>query len=78
MAQPNQDISAQRLFEAAEAALVAARLSPYSARGERPYPPSMIGTTRQPRCLDEFSRWEVEQGTRFLIRLGLLEYPKAA
>ena len=38
-----------------------------------PYPPSLMGTSAQPDCLSDFTRFEVEEATSFLIRLGVLE-----
>lgn len=76
MASEETQLSPQRLFDAAEAALLAAAQSP--SKRERPHPPALMGTLRQPRCLDEFARWEIEEATAFLIRLGILESPRAA
>lgn len=77
MASEETHLSPQRLFDAAEAALTAIMQAPHAAR-ERPHPPALMGTLRQPRCLDEFARWEIEEATAFLIRLGILESPRAA
>lgn len=80
MARQEQELSPQRLFEAAEAALVAAAQTAATrtaaARADHPLPPALMGTTRQPRCLDEFARWEIEEATAFLIRLGVLDSPR--
>lgn len=74
MARPTQQISPQRLFEAAEATLVAAAQLEH-VREEGVCVPALMGTSRQPRCLDEFARWEIEEAAAFLLRLGLLEQP---
>lgn len=71
MARPQHYLSPQRLFEAAEATLVAA--AQLSHVREPVHVPALMGTARQPRCLDEFARWEIEEATAFLVRLGLIE-----
>ncbi len=77
MARPEQQLSPQRLFEAAEATLVAAAQLEHAREKQRVHVPALMGTSRQPRCLDEFARWEIEEASAFLVRLGLLE-PDAA
>ncbi len=76
MARPTQQLSPQRLFEAAEATLVAAAQLAH-VREQGVHVPELMGTARQPRCLDEFVRWEIEEAAAFLLRLGLLEQPPA-
>ncbi len=76
MSRSQQQLSPQRLFEAAEATLVASAQLAHVKVGVNV--PALMGTARQPRCLDEFARWEIEEATAFLLRLGLLEEPHAA
>jgi len=37
------------------------------------YPPDQMGTTHQPACRDGYTREEIEEGCRFLIRMGMLK-----
>lgn len=67
-----------RLVEAAEAVLKAVVEAAEAFGGHWPYPPDLMGTEYQPAVLDHFTRGEVEEGTRFLIRLGILELPRQA
>ncbi len=75
MAHPKEQISSQRLFEASEAILLAVVEVAEKIHGAWPYPPSLLGTPMQPRCLDDFTRWEIEEATSFLVRLGILDAP---
>lgn len=68
----HEHINADRLIEAAEAVLRAVLEVGRERGGASPYPPDLMGTPDQPADLVEFSRYEVEQATDFLVRLGLL------
>ena len=69
----HDEIPAERLCEAAEAALLAAvDVAEYTGT-PWPYPADLMGTAMQPACLDSFTRNEIEQACRFLVRLGALE-----
>lgn len=74
----SSNIDPMRLVEAAEAVLVAVVEAADAFGGQWPYPPDLMGTEYQPAVLDHFTKGEVEEGTKFLIRLGILEAPKHA
>lgn len=71
MARQNEQLSPDRLCDAAEAALKAAVEA--SEGGPWPYPADLMGATNQPECLTQFTRWEIEQASEFLVRLGMIE-----
>src|SRR5262245_45607453 len=79
MTNPREQLSADRLCEASNAVVRAIRELMEEGRGEGitarqvRYPPSLMGTWAQPGCLSDFTRFEVEEATCFLIRLGVLE-----
>lgn len=77
MDERNQQIDADRLCDAASAVMKAVReMMVAIENGQRsavPYPPDLMGSPQQPQCLAEYSRFEVEEATLFLIRLGMLE-----
>jgi hypothetical protein len=73
MARPQERLDAVRLFEASEAVMAAVHEVASAFKGRSPYPPALLGTSMQPAVLGGFTRFEVEEGTRFLIRLGLLD-----
>jgi len=72
---PDPQISDDRLVEAAEAALWAATKVWKQRGGPRPYPADLMGGPDQPECLRDFTRWEMEQASEFLVRLGMIEKP---
>lgn len=61
-----------RLIQAAEAALAAAQEVAEHTGGPWPYPPDLMGTEMQPDALADFTKWEIEQASEFLVRLGAL------
>lgn len=72
MARRHDRIDSHRLFEAAEAVLLAvSRMSTEPLR-DAPLPAAAAVPTPRPPVLAEFSRVEIEQATMFLIRLGIL------
>lgn len=75
----NKRMNADRLFEVAEAVLQAVRETLTAGVGGKkhraPYPPDLMGSQRQPDCLNDYTRGEVEEATSFLCRLGFLELP---
>jgi len=76
-----EEIDPTRLCEAAEAALAAANEVAEYTGGPRPYPADLMGSELQPPCLEPFTRWEIEQASEFLLRLGEIEarpHPKRA
>jgi hypothetical protein len=74
MAHSNEQLSPERLCDAAEAAMKAAVEA--AAGGTWPYPADLMGAPNQPECLCHFTRWEIEQACEFLVRLGMIEPPK--
>lgn len=76
--QQHEQISPERLCEAAEAALRAAvEVAEYTG-GPWPYPADLMGGPLQPEYLGAFTRYEIEQASEFLVRLGMLEKPQQA
>lgn len=64
---------ADRLFEISEAILEAVAEVAAERGGTCPYPPDLMGSAEQPEGLAQFTLYEVEHATQFLIRLGLLQ-----
>jgi hypothetical protein len=71
MARKAQQIEPLRLCDAAEAAIRAVTEA-QDAGAPTLYPPDLMGTPHQPSCLEPFTRQEIDEGCKFLIRLGLL------
>lgn len=69
-------ISPERLCEVAEAVLHAAYELAESYGESWPYPPDLMDTDEQPECLEEYTKHEVDEGTMFLIRLGIIKPPR--
>lgn len=76
MAAPKERISAERLFEAAEAALQAAAEMTVAQHGFAPYPADLIGTPDAPAALTGFTKSEMEEACAFLVRMGILSPPR--
>ena len=76
MARPKDQLSPERLIEAAEAALKAATELSRDRGGAMPYPAGLMGTADQPHYLSEFTRWEMEEASEFLVRLGMIQKPR--
>ena len=74
MARQHEQINPQRLVDAAEAALKAAVEVAEIAGGPWPYPADLMGSPLQPGYLAEFTRWEMEEASAFLARMGLIEH----
>ena len=72
-----EEIDAERLCNAASTILRACVEFAEEHNGLWPYPPALLGAPNQPRAMCDLTRFEVEEGTAFLIRLGILEMPKA-
>ncbi|MDX2131952.1 MAG: hypothetical protein SFY69_07870 [Planctomycetota bacterium] len=69
---PREEISPERLVEAAVACLRATQ--EYAAEfGKTIYPTDLLGSPEQPRDLCEFTRYEVEEAAAFLVRMGYIE-----
>jgi hypothetical protein len=76
MARKAQQIAPLRLCDAAEAAIRAVGEA-QDAGAPTLYPPDLMGTPHQPECLESFTRHEIDEGCKFLIRLGLLRVSRA-
>lgn len=76
MREPHEEISAERLIDAADAVIVAVSQR-VQVHGVSPYPPDMLGAPDQPEALERFTRGEVEEATAFLVRMGVLQ-PRTA
>jgi hypothetical protein len=75
MARQNEQLSPERLCDAAEAALRAAVEVAAQHGGVWPYPADLMGAENQPECLCQFTKYEIEQASEFLVRLGMIEPP---
>lgn len=73
MNEAHEQIDHNRLFEASEAVLDAISELAAAHGGLCPYPTSVMGTSEQPDCLARFTRWEIDEATRFLMRAGFIE-----
>jgi predicted Zn-dependent protease len=60
----------QRLMQAVEAALHAAKDVQEHTGGPLPYPADLMGSPLQPDMLAEFTKFEIEEASEFLVRLG--------
>ena len=69
--QPREQIEPERLIEASEAVIKAID-EVFQATGKRLDPVGVMGTMLQPKCLCDFTRFEVEEGVAFLERLGFI------
>lgn len=68
----NEQIEAGRLFAATEAVLQGIEEFERETGKVCPFPPDLLGTPDQPRAFVEFTRDEIFEGTRFLVRLGVI------
>jgi len=69
--QPREQIEPERLIEASEA-VVKAIEEVFQATGKHLDPLAVMGTMLQPKCLCDFTRFEVEEAVAFLERLGFI------
>jgi hypothetical protein len=72
MSSPSDEIHPDRLIDAADAVLEAVLELAEKFDGLYVYPPQLMGHELQPRCLCDFTAFEVEQATHFLVRLDVL------
>lgn len=61
---------------AVEASIAAAIEVSQATDGVYPWPPDLMGTPMQPPCLEPFTRFEIEEGSAFLVRMGYFDRPK--
>ena len=72
MSLSSEQIQPERLLDAADAVLEAVIEVGKDFDGLYVHPPQLMGSKLQPECLCEFYVFEVEEATRFLMRLGVL------
>jgi hypothetical protein len=77
MSKHKANLDPERLIEAAEASLLAAVETADDAGGPCPYPADLMGSSSQPECLAPFTKWEIQEACQFLVRLGVLDRPRA-
>ena len=73
MKKQHERITPDRLVDAATAVLEAVAEVREEIGDIQVFPPDLMGAVNQPRCLCQFTRWEVEEATAFLMRMGYLE-----
>ncbi len=66
-----------RLFEATNAVMAALDEWATEHKGSTIYPLDMMGTPEQPRPLCDFTLFEVQQASEFLVRMGMIQPPHA-
>lgn len=69
----NQPVEPQRLVDAAIVVLKVCTAYASSHDGRSVHPTELMGDPAEGRDLAVFTRHEVEEATRFLVRLGYLE-----
>jgi hypothetical protein len=72
MKKQHEKITPDRLIEASDAVLEALAELREMVGDVAVYPPDLMGAPEQPKSLCEFTRWEVEEATAFLVRIGVL------
>lgn len=76
---PREQITPERLVEAAISVLKAVEEYTAEHAGRTVYPTDLLGSTEQPRSMCDFTRFEVEEAAAFLVRMGFIEpRPKIA
>lgn len=69
----NESLAFERLLDAADAGLRASReVAEYRNSRKLPWPSDLMGSPDQPDFLAEYTLWEMQQATAFLVRLGML------
>ena len=72
MSSPPDQIQPDRLIDAADAVLEAVLEVAQEFDGLYVHPPELMGHKLQPQCLCDFTPFEVEEATHFLVRLDVL------
>jgi len=75
---PREQITPERLVEAAIATLKACEEYAAEHNGRSIYPTDLLGSPQQPRILCDFTRFEVEEAAAFLARMGFIEHRSKA
>jgi len=78
MKNQNQPVEPERLVEAAIAVLQACTEYAAGHDGRSVHPTELLGSGAEGRLLVPFTRYEVEEATMFLMRLGYLEQVRRA
>jgi hypothetical protein len=73
MKRQHEKITPDRLIDASIAVLRAVAEVKEELGGAPLYPPDLMGSALQPAYLCEFTKFEVEEATAFLIRMGMVE-----
>ena len=74
----HEQLDPDRLVECAQAAYDAAKEVAEYTGGPMMYPADLMGHELQPDSLSRFTRWEIEQASEFLVRMGWIEQPRRA
>ena len=72
MKRQHDKITPDRLIEASEAVLRAVAEVSSELGGAPLFAPDLMGSPMQPAYLAEFTRYEIEEATAFLERMGML------
>lgn len=73
----SESLSSERLFQAAEAILLAITEVAETSSGRYIEPTELLGSDMQPQILCDFTRDEIEQATAFLHRMDMLPQLRA-
>lgn len=73
----SSQIDPTRLMQAVDAIIEALEEYKIDTRGGTIAPTELLGSPMQPKVLCDFTRWEIEQATVFMTRMGLLEPARA-
>ena len=76
MKRQHERITPDRLIDASIAVLRAVADVGDELGGAPLFPPDLMGSPMQPSYLQEFTRFEVEEATAFLVRMGMIENPR--
>jgi hypothetical protein len=76
-ASTNEHIDPERLCDAAEAALKAVAEVSERNGGRWIYPLDIMSNPLRPACLKGFTTEEIDQASRFLVRMGIIEPRRA-
>ncbi|QOJ00308.1 MAG: hypothetical protein HRU70_07325 [Phycisphaeraceae bacterium] len=76
MPRNNEQISAERLCDAATVCLRVVATMGEDFGGVWPYPSAVYASGLAPAEMMAFSAWEVEEASRFLVRLGMIDPPR--
>lgn len=67
----------ERLMDATDAIMLALEEYKIDTRGGTISPIELLGSANQPKVLCDYTRWEIEQASAFMTRLGLIEPVRA-